>query len=462
MELRRKICDKLLAWKKRSAGSSALLIEGARRVGKTTIATKFGKENYKSYVLLDFNKVSKKLKDSFFNNLSDLDVLFQDISLESNTILYPRDTLIIFDEIQSFPKAREAIKYLVQDGRYDYIETGSLISIKENVSNITIPSEEEKIRMLPLDLEEFMIARKQEVLLTYIKDCFSKQVKLDRQYHDKAMRLFYEYLLVGGMPQSVVSYIDNQLSFYDADLAKRRILSLYEDDIKKSQKKYSSKVAAIFSHIPSDLSTHEKKVHLNAIHHGALFSDYDESLYWLSDALICNLCYKVNDPNIGFALTANKSEVKCYMADTGLLFSEAFSENEIKDDNLYKCIIDGKLSINKGMLYENAIAQMLVALNKKLYFYSHYNAEKKRNDIEIDFLLSNERKTDFKIIPVEVKSSKNYTATSLGIFKDRFKSRVDFSIIIHPKEFSLDKANRVMKIPPYMVSLLDTENLKYI
>ena len=456
MELQREIYQKLKDWKNSSNGKTALLIEGARRVGKTTIVKKFAEENYKSYILLDFNVVSNKLKNSFQNNLGNLDLLYQDISLEKNTELFPRHTLIIFDEIQAFPRAREAIKYLVQDGRYDLIETGSLISIKENVSTITIPSEEEKIKMYPLNFEEFMLAKNEKILLSHIKDCFEKKIKLDRFYHNKAMRIFYEYLLVGGMPQSVTEYLENNLSFYKSDKAKRDILSLYEDDIKKSRQKYSSKVEAIFSHIPSNLSTHEKKLKLNTFDQNGKFSNYDESLYWLGDSMICNLCYKTNDPNVGFSLTLNDKEVKCYLGDTGLLFSQAFNENQIKTDNLYNAIISGKLSINKGMLLENYVAQALTSMSKNLFFYTHYSNEKHRNDIEIDFLISNEVKTNLKIIPIEVKSSTNYTTTSLDKFKEKFKNRVYYSIIIHPKEFSIDHENKTIKIPPYMVPFIDS------
>ena len=260
MELKRKIYEKILSWKNTSRGQTALLIEGARRIGKSTIAEKFAKENYKSYVIIDFAIVSKKIKDSFNENANKLDILFQDISLEYNVRLYNKESLIIFDEVQRFPKAREMIKYLVKDGRYDYIETGSLISIKENVENIVIPSEEEKIKMYPLDFEEFLVAANEDILLDYIKDCFDKKISLKNEFHKKAMRLFNEYILVGGMPQSVVKYFENNRDFEECDNAKRQILSLYRDDIKKAEKKYRLKVASLFDNIPNYLSTHEKKV----------------------------------------------------------------------------------------------------------------------------------------------------------------------------------------------------------
>lgn len=447
MIIKRKIYKNLCLWKETCNGSKALLIEGARRIGKSTIAEEFAKNEYKSYILIDFNKASKKTKD-LFDDLNNLDIFFQDLSLQYNTRLFKRESLIIFDEIQKFPKAREAIKYLVADGRYDFLETGSLISIRENVSSITIPSEERKIKMYPLDFEEFVSFMDEELLLDYIKKCYYKKEPLEKKFHDKAMRLFKEYILVGGMPQAVLAYKNNNRDFVSADIEKRDILELYRDDIKKSAKRYNSKVSAIFENIPAYLSTHEKKIILKDIDTNGTFDKYDEPLFWLNDSMICNLCYKCSDPNVGFALNKIDSAVKCYLGDTGLLVSLAFSENEIIKENLYKQIMNDKLSINQGMIYENAIAQMIVSKGKALYFYTKYNDEKHRNDIEIDFMLSNESKTNFKVIPIEVKSSKNYSTTSLNSFKAIYKQRISESFIIHPKNFSI--SDGVIKIPPYM------------
>lgn len=447
MEIKRKIYSKILDWKQTCNGSKALLIEGARRIGKSTVAEEFGKKEYKSYILVDFNEATRKTLDAF-DNLRNLDIFFQTLSLEYNERLYPRESLIIFDEIQKFPKARQAIKYLVADGRYDYIETGSLISIRENVENITLPSEERKIKMYPLDFEEFMIYMQEELLYEYIKDCFEKKQPLEQSMHAKAMHLLKEYMLVGGMPQAVLAFAKNGRDFAMADIEKRDILELYRDDIKKAAKKYNSRVSAIFENVPAYLSTHEKKIVLRDIEEGATFDRYDEPLFWLDDSMICNLCYKCNDPNVGFALNKNESAVKCYMGDTGLLVSLAFSENEIASQQLYKQIMDGKLSLNEGMIYENMISQMIAAKGSKLYFYTRYNEEKHRNDIEIDFLLSNESKTNFRVIPIEVKSAKNYATTSLSRFKEMFGKRIATQYIIHPKNFGME--GDVVKIPPYM------------
>lgn len=448
MKLKRKIYEKLLEWKEKYSYNYALLIEGARRIGKSTIVERFAEENYKSYIIIDFAIASKHIKDNFKDNLNKLDLFFQNISLEYNKKLYPGESLIVFDEVQKFPKAREAIKYLVKDGRFSYIETGSLISIKDNVDDIVIPSEEMKIKMYPLDFEEFMWAADENILLEYIKDCAKNRTRLLDKFHLDAMRLFNEYILVGGMPQSVIAYFENNRDFDCADKAKREILNLYKDDINKSSKKYNSKVSALFDNLPGYLSKHDKKIVLSEISTGATFSKYDEPLFWLDDSMICNVCYKCNDPNVGFSLNKDDSSVKCYMGDTGLLVSHTFSENEIASNELYKQIINNKLSINKGMFYENVIAQMIVSTGKKLYYYSHYSLEKHRNDIEIDFLISNDSKTNIKVFPIEVKSSKNYTTTSYNLFKERFGKRIGESFIIHPKQLVKDENG--LRIPPYM------------
>lgn len=448
MELKRKIYTKLLKWKEESQGSRALLIEGARRVGKSTIAERFAQEQYRSYIFVDFNKAPKSVRDNF-DNLDQLDIFFQNLSLYYNTRLYPRESLIIFDEIQRFPKAREAIKYFVADGRFDFLETGSLISIRENVDGITIPSEERKIRMNPLDFEEFAWALDEEMLIEHIRDCWESRTSFTREVHDRAMRLFKEYLLVGGMPRSIVAYVEDNRDFFAADVEKRDILELYRDDIKKAAKRYSSRISGLFEQIPGYLSAYDKKVVLSAIKQDGRFSEYDDPLFWLGDSMMCNLCYRTTDPNIGFALTTDTSSVKCYLGDTGLLVSLAFAENEITKSQFYRQIMEGKLALNQGMLYENMIAQMLVALGKKLYYYSRYNTQKHRNDIEVDFLLSNESKTGFKVFPIEVKSSKNYSASSLGAFRSLYPKRIANSFIIHPKPFAQEED--LVRIPPYMV-----------
>lgn len=448
MELKRAVYAKLLRWKTESQGKTALLIEGARRVGKSSIAERFGREQYRSYIVIDFAIAPKIIKENFAENLNNLDKFFQVISLEYGIRLYRRESLIVFDEVQKFPQAREAIKYLVADGRYDFLETGSLISIRENVQDIVIPSEEERLKMHPLTFPEFLEAVGEAPLLDHIRECFRDERPLEDAFHKRASHLIREYMLVGGMPQSVVAYLEGGYDFFAADREKRQILTLYRDDIKKAARRYQSKVSALFEYLPGYLSTHEKKVTLSKVDENGTFSRYDDPLFWLGDSMICNLCYGCNDPNVGLALTQDDAQVKCYMGDTGLLVSLAFSENELSSMELYRQILAGKLSLNEGMLHENLIAQTLVAAGRKLFFYVHYSKEKHRNDIEIDFLLSNESKTNMKVAPVEVKSAKNYSAISYDAFKECFGRRIGTSFIVHPKALSVD--NRGMRIPTYM------------
>lgn len=452
MIFKRKIYDKLLAWKKEGNGKKALLIGGARRIGKSTIVEEFAKNEYKSYILIDFARASEAVKDYFRQYLNDLDTFYMLLSTEFGVQLHPRESVIIFDEVQMFPKAREAIKYLVADGRYDFIETGSLISIKENVKDILIPSEERQLKMYPLDFEEFCEALHEASLVPYIRDCFDKKAPLERSLHNKALLLFKQYLLVGGMPMSIVAFLEGRKDFGRADLEKRDILALYRNDIMKIKTQYRSKVLAIFDQIPGLLSRHEKRVVFNRIVAGSSAEQYEDTFFWLSDSMIANECRRITDPNVGLSLTESDSYIKCYLGDTGLLVSHAFDENELLEDEVYKQILAGKLGLNEGMLYENAIAQMLVANGHRLFFYTQYNAEKKRNDIEIDFIISNNSKTKYKMYPIEVKSSERYSVTSLLRFREKYKARIGDCYLIHPRNFTI--YDGIICIPPYMAMCL--------
>ena len=450
---KRKIYDKLLKWKKESLGSKALLVEGARRIGKSTIVEEFAKQNYKSYILIDFSKVRNSVKEAFNNLLDSLDSLFMVLSLEFDTQLYPRESLIIFDEVQKFPRAREAIKHLVKDGRYDYIETGSLISIKENVKDILIPSEEQSITMYPMDFEEFAWALGEEMLIAYIKECFEKKIPLYDSIHKKAMFLFKQYMLVGGMPKAVDEFVSHSKQFVECEKEKRDILKTYRDDIHKIDRAYQSKVLSIFDQIPSFLSQHEKRVKISSISTDSTAIDYEESFFWLSDSMICNECFLCTDPNIGLSLNEKRNFVKCYMGDTGLLLTHTFDESNEKQMSYHKELLSDRLSINKGMFFENIVAQMLVANGHKLYFYTRYSEEKHRNDIEIDFLLTTGNKVSQKLIPIEVKSSKSYKVESMIKFIDKYKGRIDKAYIIHPKNL-LIRDDGIICIPAYMTFCL--------
>ena len=452
MIFKRKIYNKFLAWKNESDGKKALLVEGARRIGKSTIVEEFAKQEYKSYILIDFAKASEDVKSYFHLHLNDLDTFFMLLSVQYGKELYPRESIIIFDEVQLFPKAREAIKYLVADGRYDFIETGSLISIKENVKDIIIPSEERHVKMYPMDFEEFCWALNEKPLIPYIRRCFEKRDPLERSIHDKAMLLFKQYLLVGGMPKAVDEFLERQKNFGAADVEKRDILELYRGDIMKIKAQYRAKVLAIFDQIPGLLSKHEKRVVFNRIAEGSLAEQYEETFFWLSDSMVCNECRRTNDPNVGLSLNESDSYIKCYLGDTGLLVSHAFDENELLEDEVYKQILAGKLGLNEGMLYENMIAQMLTANGHRLFFYTHYNEEKRRNDIEIDFIISNNSKTKYKMYPIEVKSGTNYSIESLLKFREKYKNRIGECYIIHPRNLAVKE--NILCIPPYMTICL--------
>lgn len=302
--------------------------------------------------------------------------------------------------------------------------------------------------MYPLDFEEFARAMGEELLIDYIKQCFDQKQALDRNMHDRAMMLFKEYMLVGGMPKPLISYLEGHRDFDQADREKRDILDLYRDDIMKIGAKYRSSVIAIYDQIPGLLSQHEKRVVFKKIQEGSYADQYDDTFFWLANSMICNECFLCSDPNVGLSINETRSYVKCYFADTGLLVSHAFDENADLKAEVYKQILANKLSLNEGMLYENVIAQMLVANGHKLYFYTHYNVDQHRNDLEIDFIISNNSKLKYKMFPIEVKSSKNYTTKSLLRFKEKYASRIDECYIIHLRNLIIKDG--VICIPPYM------------
>ena len=452
MILKRKIYQRLLEWKSECGGSKAILIEGARRIGKSTICEEFGRNEYESHILIDFAKKDRTVEEYFDRYLNDPDTFFMMLGAYFRTKLIPRKSLIIFDEVQMFPRAREAIKYLVADGRFDYIETGSLISIKENVRDIVLPSEERSIKMYPLDFEEFAWAFGEGMLIDYIRQCFDSRKPLERGLHNRAMLLFKQYLLVGGMPKPVVSFLSNGKDFGAADQEKRDILALYRNDIMKINAAYRSRVLSVFDSIPGLLSQHEKRVVFKKIQVGSYADQYEETFFWLSDSMISNECFLCSDPDVGLSANEVRSYIKCYLGDTGLLVSHAFDENELLEADVYRQILNDKLSMNEGMLYENAIAQMLTANGHKLYFYTHYSEEKHRNDMEIDFIISNNSKLKYRICPIEVKSGKRYSTTSLLRFQEKYRHRIGESYIIHPR--NLIQKDGITCIPPYMTICL--------
>ncbi len=450
--MKRKIYDKLLSWKQESKGKTALLIDGARRVGKSYIAKEFGEKEYKSLIFIDFNNVQKQVLDLFENYLTDLDSFFMYMSLYHNVTLYERDSLFVFDEVQQYPRARAAIKYLVADGRYDFIETGSLVSINKNVKDIMIPSEERRLAMYPMDFEEFLWAMGQQTMMPLIRLCFDGRKPMGQDMHRKAMTLFRQYMIVGGMPQAVQEYA-NTKDFILTDLVKRDILALYRNDIRKYATGYETKVSSIFDEIPSQLQKHEKKFCLADLEQGARMREYESSFFWLSDSMVVNMCYAATEPNIGLNLKRDGATLKCYLGDTGLLVSQTFSEQEIADENLYKKLMMDKLEINEGMLVENVVAQMLLASGHKLYFYSSYSKENAEDRMEVDFLIAKRNISNrHNISPIEVKSGRKYALASITKFSTKFSKQLSTPYIIHSSD--LKEENGFCYIPLYMTPLL--------
>ncbi len=450
--MKRKVYSQLLKWKQERHGESAVLVNGARRVGKSYIVKKFAQEEYKSYILLDFNQVGKNIKDLFENYLDDLDTFFVYLSSYANTTLYPKESVIIFDEVQLFPRARTAIKYLVEDGRYDYIETGSLVSIKKNVEGIMIPSEEEEIVMYPMDFEEFLWAMGNETIMPLIQLNFEKKHEMGQTMHRKAMDYFRQYLIIGGMPQAVAKYIETK-NFNLVDHVKRQILRLYRNDIQKYASTYAPKVTKIFDTIPSQLQKHEKKFMLKALTEGARMRDYETAFFWLSDAMIVNMAYNTTEPSIGLGLNTDDTTLKCYMADTGLLLSHAFNEKAIITGNLYNKLLTDKLEFNSGMVVENIVAQMLRAAGHNLFFFSKYNKENAEERMELDFLIAKDSiTTRHNISPIEVKSTNRYTLSSLKKCIAKYNNYLATPYVLHTTDVKIEEG--ITYLPLYMTGLL--------
>ena len=450
----RKLYGRLAAWKARSQGGTAMLIEGARRVGKSCLVKEFARRNYESYILIDFSEAPDDVLGYFRDLRNDLDAFFMYLSAFYRVELHERNSVIIFDEVQLYPKAREAVKQLVADGRYDYIETGSLVSIRENVADILIPSEEESLSLRPMDFEEFLWALGERPLAKAIADSYEKRKPLPDSLHRKAMRLFREYMLVGGMPQAVDAYVATH-NFVQVDAAKRMILKLYREDIAKHGGRDRRKITRIFDSLVGQLSKKEKKFSITALGKGAKSRDYEDSFFWLSDAFVTNDCFNSTDPEVGLSISEDPSTVKCYMSDTGLLATLALSNDDVADGDLYRDILLGRVEINEGMLMENIVAQSLRAGGHRLFFYSRSDRDNAANRMEIDFLIVEPYRNaamKSRVSPIEVKSSKQYSAVSLYKFKAKFGKRVGTRYILHPRPMSVE--GDLVRLPLYMAGLL--------
>ena len=460
--MKRKIYDQLLLWKNKRKGKSAMMIEGARRVGKSYIVKEFAQKEYKSYILIDFFKVGDDIKDLFKNYKDNLDMLFTYLSTYYSTRLYPRESIIVFDEIEFCPAARAAVKYLVEDGRYDYLETGSLLGMQmstkkkrkkgEKKEDYLVPSEEECIVMHPMDFEEFLWAFGEENLMDFVRMKFAAKEPMGQSMHRKLMDYFRLYMIIGGMPQAILEYLDTK-SFEDVDRVKRQILYLYNKCIEQYAGVHAAKVKAIYDAIPGQLQLHEHKFQLSDLKKDARFRDYDSSFFWLHDSKMVNIAFNTTEPSIGLGLKQSDNSLKCYMNDTGLMISHAFDERGIVSEQLYQKILKDKLEVNAGMLMENIVGQMLTAIGCKLFFYSNSSREKKEDRMEIDFLISKKAITSrHNISPIEVKSSTGFTTTSLEKCIKKYSSHLAQAYIVHTGD--LEKDGDYLYIPLYMVPCL--------
>ena len=441
-KFRRKVYGKMLEWKTTSKGRSALLLEGARRIGKSTIVEEFAKKEYSSYILIDFNEASQDVKD-LFENLMDLDYIFLYLQNIYQTSLYEHESVIVFDEVQQCPKARQAIKYLVKDGRYDYIETGSLISIHKNTKDINIPSEEHRVEMFPMDYEEFRWALGDETGMSLLKQVFEKRMSLGEGINRMKMRDLRLYMLVGGMPQAVNEYLDTK-NLQNVDLVKRQIIQLYADDFRKIDP--TGRISKLFMSIPSQLSRNLMRYQPTPVVGNIPSDKIDELLLCLEDSKTINIAYHADDPYVGMSLTMDYGKYKLYVGDTGLFVTLAFWDKDFTENIIYNKLLSDKLSANMGYVYENLVAQMLRASGDRLFYYTF--PKDKTHFYEIDLLLSRGN----KLCPIEVKSSGYKTHASLDAFCRKFSDRIGQRYLIYTKD--LQKDEQTLLLPVYMTPLV--------
>lgn len=446
---RRKIYDEILKWKEESEGTTALLIEGARRIGKSTVVEEFAKNEYKDYLLIDFSIAEQALKDNF-DNIGNIDIFFRNFFLIAGKTLPERESVIIFDEVQFFPKARQAIKHLVKDGRFDYIETGSLISINKNVKDILIPSEEESIAMYPMDFEEFLWALGNNVYADAIREAFHNRKPLGADIHRRIMQVFRNYMAVGGMPQAVSAYVDGK-DFSAIDRVKRNILKLYIKDLQKHDEDDTDRAGAVFQSLPEQLSNHNHIFKLATVDENARTRNCSNAIDFLKQSMIVNHCVNVTKPEVALELYADKSRFKMFMGDTGLLISYILQNSKETPENLYRAIVLDDIDMNQGMIFENMVAQMLRALGYELYFHEYdYRAKdnEKEKHYEIDFLILRGK----RLVPIEVKSSNYTNHKSFDYFKEKYQLKMNERYIIYTKD--LQFKDEIMFIPVYMTMCL--------
>lgn len=439
----RKIYQKMLQWKKESEGKTALLIKGARRVGKSTIAEEFAKKEYSSYILIDFSIVTKEVHE-LFEDLSDLNYLFLRLQLIYHVNLEKRKSVIIFDEVQKEPLARQAIKHLVKDGRYDYIETGSLLSIKRNVKDILIPSEETRIEMTPMDYEEFRWALGDKATIPMLRSAFDNKISLGDDVNRRLLRDFRLYMLVGGMPQAVNEYLDtNNLS--KVDRVKRSILELYQDDFRKIDP--TGRASLLFSAIPSELTKNASRYQVSSVLPNTKPDRILGIVGDMKDSLTVNIAYHANDPSAGLSMHEDISRYKMFIMDTGLFVTLAFMDRDFTENIIYEKLLSDKLDADLGYLYENMVAQMLYSNGNRLFYYT-FPKEKSTHNYEIDFLLARGN----KVCPIEVKSSGYKTHASMDAFSGKFSGKIGQKYLIYTKD--LRKDGDILCLPIYMTMFL--------
>ena len=450
MFFRRKAYVKLLQWKELAAGTSAVLLEGARRIGKSTIVEELAKNEYDDYMILDFARENRDVQNLFIDDMDDLDSFFRNLFLLKGRDLKGKNCVLIFDEVQLFPKARQAIKYLVADGRYDYIETGSLISIRKNIQNILIPSEEYRIKMYPMDFEEYLWALGDTVTFEAIKSAYERRKPLGDSVHRKIMKKFRTYMVIGGMPQAVSAFVEGK-TFAQIDFIKRNILSLYEEDLAKYDRDNREKASVVFRTIPEQLENKNSHFKFSVIDKNARYQNYVDAVSFISESMMGNECINVTKPEVALELFADRSNFKLYMGDTGLLVTQIMKSRDETDEDLYKALIIDNLSINQGMIIENVVAQMLRASGHELYFHEYlYTPEDsvREKKYEIDFMTVKKK----KICPIEVKSSGYMSHKSFDYLTKKYQLKMQDRYIIYTKD--LKYKDEIMYIPIYMTMLI--------
>lgn len=450
MIFRRKVYDKLLEWKELSAGDSAVLLEGARRIGKSTIVEEFAKKEYDDYMILDFAKENKDVRNNFIENMDDLDSFFRNLFLLKGRSLKGKNCVLIFDEVQLFPQARQAIKYLVADGRYEYIETGSLISIRKNVKDILIPSEEHRIKMYPMDFEEYLWAVGDTVTYEAIRNAFLNRKPLGDAIHRKIMKVFRTYMAVGGMPQSVEAFVKGK-TFAQIDFVKRNILRLYEEDLAKYDLDNREKASVIYKTIPEQLENKNSHFKFSLVDKNARYQNYMDAVSFIAESMIGNECINITKPEVALELFSDRSNFKLYMGDTGLLVTQIMQNRDETDEDLYKSLIIDDLGINQGMILENMVAQMLKASGHGLYFHEYFYAPDgagKEKKYEIDFMTVRKR----KICPIEVKSSNYKSHKSFDYLVKKYQLKMEDRYIIYTKDLKYEEG--ITYIPIYMTMFI--------